>query len=213
MTVASASHTFDSMFPVSGVGPCDYYEGTAHCRADGYYHTIFFSSDGGRSDNNGNWIGEIGPKITGGLNNTIVNELNPLTDIMAVKVTDPVWSAGDFTETDVIVDGEDLPSDPRELIGVTWCEDDDGGGDAYWCDQHYIQIDGAAVSEYYPGAGMEYYQGAACHEMGHALGFMHGHETDPPIGDLHWAMHCMRAPLQPDPWMGSQQRHQINGTY
>ncbi|WP_328905574.1 hypothetical protein OG230_22835 [Streptomyces sp. NBC_00234] len=129
--------------------------------------------------------------------NMFTSEYSP-TDLVRHYDTNPTFS-GDGETDHVWQEGsEGLDSD---AIGMAWCDDE--AIFSYKCDQHYIRIRGNDTYEL----------SVTCHEMGHAVGLVHGDSTSPKrdMND-HAALGCMVAEDYEDN-LGSNNVNAINSTY
>ena len=126
----------------------------------------------------------------------MANDYNP-TDLNVSYDSSPAFS-GD-AETDIIYQ-EGTVSGSAD--GRTWCNDD-SPAPKYECDQQYVRIEGAG----------SYTHGLTCHETGHAVGLLHGANSNPTTSQTDSDLGCMRTPVGASASLGSNQRTRINNTY
>jgi hypothetical protein len=116
------------------------------------------------------------------------------THLTVTHDTTPNYSGG--AETDLIFKESAVPGSNE---GITWCNDPLG---LYTCDQHYVDLE--------PG---HYTRGLTCHESGHAVGLLHGHNSSPPVSQTDSRLGCMRTPIAGSAGtLGSNQVEHINAT-
>ena len=141
------------------------------------------------------------------IKSVIDNEFNPNTDLAMVENdgSNVVYNSGNdggTGETDIIMEFRgDIPS-PNQ--GVTWC-------DRQWtllsfgmpyCAQQYIGfLDFTVVTT-----------NLACHELGHAVGLVHGLNASPQQSNTASALGCMKTPVDVNT-LGTNNITQINATY
>ncbi|MET8515058.1 hypothetical protein [Streptomyces sp. NPDC005077] len=102
--------------------------------------------------------------------------------------TDHVWQEGSTGFDD-------------DIVGMAWRNDSISF--SYRCDQHYIHIRGNGYID----------PSTTCHEMGHAVGLLHGNRTSPARGmDDHAALGCMVA-NDYEAQLGSNNINGINSVY
>lgn len=125
------------------------------------------------------------------------NQYSP-TDLVRHYDSSPTFS-GD-AETDHIWQ-EGSEGFDADTVGMAWCND--SLSFSYRCDQHYIRIRGNGYID----------PSNACHEMGHAVGLLHGNRTSP-ARDMndHAALGCMVANDYEDQ-LGSNNVNGINSVY
>ena len=110
----------------------------------------------------------------------------------------PVYT-GD-SETDIIFQSS-TSGVPTGQIGTVWC---DNAVTSTKCDQHYVRFN--------PRFSLT--RAGACHEAGHAIGFVHGNRADPPIFESNPSNRCMTTPHKASNWfLGTEMISQINATY
>ena len=120
-------------------------------------------------------------------------DLNPSYD------SSPSYSGQ--AETDIIYEKVPATIMPTQAIGITWCEDADQG---YQCDQQYIAYK----------TGIPVTANMACHESGHAVGLMHGSESDPVVNNTDPQLGCMRTPADDSAnTLGGMNVGEIDDTY
>ncbi|MGA4541318.1 hypothetical protein ACPA54_15155 [Uniformispora flossi] len=105
----------------------------------------------------------------------------------------PVYE-GD-AETDIIFQTGPLD---EGVAGQTWCDD---AVTPLKCDQHYVRFNTNYPSQY-----------LTCHEMGHAVGLMHGPEAYPALDINDARLACMNYTWN-DQWYGYSNIDIINATY
>ncbi|MDX3433951.1 hypothetical protein PV664_34325 [Streptomyces sp. ME01-18a] len=125
------------------------------------------------------------------------NEYSP-TDLVRHYDDTPVFSGEGETDHIWQEGSTGLDSD---AVGMAWCNDP--VGTTYECDQHYIRIRG----------NDEYDLNVTCHEMGHAVGLVHGYMAYPKRSTTDQAaLGCMvSAGYEPD--LGTNNINGINSTY
>jgi hypothetical protein len=106
-------------------------------------------------------------------------------------------------ETDIVY--QELATLPGSAVGFTWCDD---ATSSLRCDQHYITLKQASLAGYLPDKAW----GLACHETGHAVGFLHGGNSDPVVDGNSNIIGCMgNWPV--NKWVGENNAMFINRTY
>ena len=143
-------------------------------------------------DSNGAYELETVDKNT--VNNMLDAEYRPTVLAFHYDST-PVFSGGAETDT-IWQEGAVSGSDE----GTTWCDNPVG---LYACDQHYIRIEGAGT----------YTKGLTCHEMGHAVGLVHGLNAAPSVPNQDASLRCMRKTVAASDILGTHNRSEINETY
>ncbi len=119
------------------------------------------------------------------------------TDLNVSYDSSPVFSGSG--ETDVIYQEGIVQSG---FDGVAWC-DDSSPAPVYDCDQQYVRIRGNGV----------YNTGLACHETGHAVGLVHGANSNPTTSQTDADLGCMRTPVPSGSALGANQVNRINQMY
>lgn len=118
------------------------------------------------------------------------------TDLNVTADSYPVTTGS--AETDIIFTQEELGG---STAGVTRCNDPIGG--TVRCDQMYVTFDVPLPT-----------QAVACHEVGHAIGLMHGEDAVPPKSNTLASLACMKTPTPSDAkYVGSHNVKLINRTY
>jgi hypothetical protein len=125
------------------------------------------------------------------------NEYSP-TDLVRHYDSAPVFSGEGETDHIWQEGSTGLDSD---ALGMAWC--DDPIGTTHECDQHYIRIRGNDT----------YDLSVTCHEMGHAVGLVHGNLAYPTRGmEDTAALGCMvKSTYEPD--LGTNNVNGINSAY
>ncbi|MDG5804723.1 hypothetical protein P9869_19025 [Streptomyces ossamyceticus] len=125
------------------------------------------------------------------------NQYSP-TDLVRHYDSSPVFE-GDAETDHIWQEGSDGFDD--DVVGMAWCND--SLLFSYRCDQHYIRIRGNGYID----------PSNACHEMGHAVGLVHGDRASPTRGmNDHAALGCMVANDYEDE-LGSNNVNGINSVY
>lgn len=124
-------------------------------------------------------------------------QYNP-TDLNVIFASTPVYTGS--AETDIIyrIDASKVPSGAG---GYTYCDDP---LDPYKCDQQYVTFRSASDARN---------DGMSCHETGHAVGLLHGANSNPSISNTDPALGCMATPVSSSAGLGSHNSSEINATY
>ena len=119
---------------------------------------------------------EINRVMNGSFQNTILHTFYD---------SSPVFSGPG--ETDVVYrsNPRDFNDPNRNWIGYTWCDDVATGGNAYDCDQQYINLLNVNTTS----------TALACHETGHSVGLTHGQDAAPVTPNDANVMYCMENPI------------------
>ncbi|WP_331763670.1 hypothetical protein [Streptomyces anthocyanicus] len=125
------------------------------------------------------------------------NEYSP-TDLVRHYDDAPVFSGEGETDHVWQEGSTGLDSD---AVGMAWCNDPIGT--THECDQHYIRIRGNGYID----------ASVTCHEMGHAVGLVHGNLAYPTRGmEDHAALGCMVS-SDYEANLGTNNVNGINSTY
>ncbi|BBC35752.1 hypothetical protein SGFS_070460 [Streptomyces graminofaciens] len=154
------------------------------CQTDNATLTYYMDSGGGNKL-------EADDKAT--VRDVLNSEYAP-TDLSVSYDSSPSWS-GD-AETDIYYsEGTVSGSDD----GFTYCENPASG--IYKCDQQYIKIE--------PGY---WSYGLTCHETGHAVGLLHGMDSQPTVGAQDSRLGCMKKSVGGE-GLGDNNKRNINSVY
>ncbi|WP_411082105.1 hypothetical protein [Streptomyces sp. cmx-18-6] len=127
--------------------------------------------------------------------NMLKSQYSP-TDLVIKYDSTPTFSGS--AETDVVwQEGSKGVSD--DAAGTTWCDDPVSGNR---CDQQVIRIRGNGT----------YDPSITCHEMGHAVGLLHGNNAYPMLDREDARLGCMIAKGY-NATLGSNNVSNINGNY
>lgn len=135
--------------------------------------------------------------------NSIADNYQP-TDLTFTYDSTPVFSGSG--ETDIVFQEGTLPS---PYAGYTWCNDAVDGS-SWKCEQTYIRIRG--YNTIYPGKDT-YNTGVVCHEVGHAVGLVHGVGTSAYYDNNDPVLGCMRDPVPSTAILKAGARADINDVY
>lgn len=157
----------------------------AVCQTDNA--TVSYYMDSGGTD-----ALESGDRTT--VQNVISGDYQP-TDLSVSYDSTPVWDGSG--ETDWYIQEETVSGDAD---GRTTCNDPETFD--YGCDQHYVTIE--------PGS---FTWGLTCHELGHAVGLVHGDLASPSVSKTDAVLGCMKTPVSSSQRLGSNQVTRINNNY
>jgi len=186
------------MVPTATYDPGDCHEGVIGaevCQADNASDSVYTAS--------------LSQALRDGVEQTL-NQSYETTDLDIQYTTNPVYSADNNAETDIIyLINDNLPSN---ALARTYCEDRDGGG--VQCDQHYVEFDRGTICATWDCTNPDENQRVGCHETGHAVGLTHGSEAYPVVPNDYGPLYCLRTPAAATTRnMGADNEALINATY
>jgi hypothetical protein len=130
--------------------------------------------------------------------NTIAGSLSTNiepTDLAVSYPASPTYTGS--SETDIVMRQGALTG---SYLGYTWC---DAMASMYKCDQTYIQFASSSPAT-----------GVVCHEVGHAVGLVHGEDAVPPVGNVDTRLGCMVTPYNAGQTrLSADETSEINATY
>ena len=194
--------TFDPMMPTSSISGCTdthlWGGNRIPCQTDNRYTSRCVDTT----------YQPFTTKAATGVNATLNNSYN--TTVLDTTPYDTSCVYSGSGETDIVL--RELSNLPNNAWGTYFCDD---AVSSTRCDQGYVQFDKEviAASTFTP----EEMWKLACHEIGHAVGLVHGNNADPSI-DAHSATNrCMVKGnynnSSTDRWLGSNNANWINATY
>lgn len=163
------------------------------CQRDN--HDVYWYADS-------NDPGELESNDVASVQDVLADQYSP-TDLAIHYDSTPVFS-GD-AETDLIFQEADtgMPI-PEASLGITWCE---AAAPAYCeCDQTYMRLDGPDGYRIEGGS-------VTCHEIGHAVGLVHGTEASPAQDPGAFKLGCMVNENVFPTNLGAASAHQIDIHY
>lgn len=121
------------------------------------------------------------------------------THLNVSHASSPVYSGS--AETDII-----YISSPGGFVtgddGYTWC-DNVAAANSFKCDQQYVNFRYTSTT-----------RPLACHETGHAVGLLHGANSNPTSNNQASALQCMKKTVSSADWhLGSNNTTSINNMY
>lgn len=197
-TPAEATHDYDGIVPVGSNWP--------HCAGANAPNDIVCQTDNAAlwwyADSND--PGELEANDVDALEDILADEYAPTILTIHYDST-PVFSGSG--ETDLILQEAEaaLPLPGQGILGVTWCNDA-VSSELWECDQTYIRI--ASPDGYRIHGGS-----VTCHEIGHAVGLVHGNNASPWVDPGAARLGCMVNEDEFPNDLGAASTHQINLVY
>ena len=131
------------------------------------------------------------------INQSTVYDFNNPTDLSMAYDTTPKTSGSG--ETDIVYrsrPGDFVTSDD----GYTFCDDAAAGNE---CDQQYVNFRYTSTT-----------RALVCHETGHAVGLLHGENSDPKVSNRDDRLGCMRKPIYSSEYgLGGNSISSVNNMY
>ena len=200
VSVASATHPYDSIYPTAnanwtcGSGGGTPTPGDVYCQTDGTSMSFWIGGHASTSE-----VGQIRSVLYHEYDDTV---LNPF------EVATAVWHAPGTGETDLILDEVEMDNYYPGLgvLGAAWCDD---AIDSSVCDQHYAFLDND-VTPHHGGTGFTM---NACHEIGHTVGLTHPVNAAPSQLNGDSRFRCMNQGIYSWTGPGDNNKHQIDLVY
>lgn len=202
---STASHTYDGIVPTNtyntyptfhfcenASGPTDPVAVVCQTDSSGWY----WYADSGDP-------GELEADDKASAQSVLSSQYNP-TYLTVHYDSTPVFSGSG--ETDLILEeAESAKPLPSSVLGITWCNDAVNGDPQWDCDQTYVRI----ANPYY----RSFSGSVACHEMGHAVGLVHGNDASPVLDPGDARLGCMVNEDEFPGSLGAASAHLINTVY